>query len=143
MQNPDISIKSLNSGLNPKEYILPSGNKIKVQGYEPLALDILVKEWKIEESDIITERTKVPEIWWKDTDNKSHRYYIDIFISSKNLLIEVKSTWTYKLEKDNTQSKLLSAKELGYNTLLWVFNDKKKLVEEYENCNFEVNKVTN
>jgi hypothetical protein len=143
MQKPEIALKNLNACLKPKEYILPSGNKIKVQGYEPLALDIVVNKWKIREEDIITERTKVPEIWWKDTLGKLHRYYTDLFIPSKNLLIEIKSTWTYKLEKDITQYKLLSAKEVGYNTLLWVFDIKKKIVEEYENCNFEINKVTN
>jgi len=143
MQNPEIALKNLNSCLNPKEYTLPSGNKIQVQGYEPLALDILINEWKVEEENIITERTKVPEIWWKDKGDKSHRYYTDIFIPSKNLIIEVKSTWTYKIEKDITQRKLLSANDLGYNTLLLVFNDRKKLVEEYEDCNFKYNKITN
>jgi hypothetical protein len=136
MQNPDISFKSLNNSLKIKEYTLPSGNKIKVQGYEPMALDILINEWKIEENDIITERTKVPEIWWKDKEDKSHRYYPDIFITSKNLIIEVKSTWTYEKHKSNTKYKLLASKELGYSTLLWIF-DNKKYLEEYKDCCFE------
>ena len=80
---------------------------------------------------IIVERTKVPEIWWVDDDNKRRRYYTDIYIPFENLIIEVKSTWTYKIEEKITQQKLLAAKDLGYNTLLWVFDDKHNLVEEY------------
>ena len=137
MQSSEVMEKQIKSSYSKKEYTFPSGNKIKVQGYEPLALDILINKWKVEENDIITERTKVPEIWWKDKEDKSHRYYPDIFIPSKNLIIEVKSTWTYQKDKSNTQYKLIGSKELGYSTLLWVFDNKKYLEDEYKDCYFE------
>ena len=136
MQNPEIAERNLKSCLNPKNYSLPDGTVIKYQGYENLAFNIIFNDWELSSKDIIVERTKVPEIWWVDDSNKKRRYYTDIYIPLKNLIIEVKSTWTYKIEKRITQQKLLAAKDLGYNTLLWIFDCKHKLVEEYENCSF-------
>jgi hypothetical protein len=136
MQNPEVAERNLKACLTPKNYTLPDGTIIKYQGYENFAFDILFNDWELLPTDIIVERTKVPEIWWVDDDNKRRRYYTDIHIHSKNLIIEVKSTWTYKIEEKITQQKLLAAKELGYNTLLWVFDYKHNLVEEYENYYF-------
>ncbi len=136
MQNPEVAERNLKSCLNPKNYTLPDGNIIKYQGYENLAFDILFNEWNLSPKDIIVERTKVPEIWWIDDSHKKRRYYTDIYIPFENLIIEVKSTWTYEIEKRITQQKLLAAKDLGYNTLLWIFDCKHNLVEEYENCSF-------
>jgi hypothetical protein len=138
IQNPEVLEKSFKSSHRLKDYILPSKNVIKVQGYEPFALDKLIKEWYIKEDDIITDRTKVPEIWWIDSNNKKRRYFIDIFIPLKNLAIEVKSTWTIKTDKDNNQRKLQAVRDLGYNTLLWVFDKKGNVVKEYDNCPIEV-----
>jgi len=39
---------------------MPSGDIRKVQGYEPFALDILVKKYK--EDDIKTDRKDIPRI---------------------------------------------------------------------------------
>jgi len=136
MQNPEVSERQLKSCFNLKTYTLTDGSNVKYQGYENLAFDILFNDWELLSTDIIVERTKVPEIWWIDDNNKRRRYYTDIYIPFENLIIEVKSTWTYKIEEKITQQKLLAAKELGYNTLLWVFDDKHNLVEEYENCCF-------
>ncbi len=136
MQNPEVAERNLKACFNLKTYKLTDGTNIKYQGYENLAFDIIFNDWELSSTDIIVERTKVPEIWWVDDDNKRRRYYTDIYIPFENLIIEVKSTWTYKIEEKITQQKLLAAKELGYNTLLWVFDYKHNLVEEYENCCF-------
>ena len=40
-------------------------------------------------------------------------------------------------DKSNTQYKLIGSKELGYSTLLWVFDNKKYLEYEYKDCCFE------
>jgi len=131
MQNSIISEKSLINSHKIKDYILPSGNILKYQGYENFALDKIIKEWKIEETDIITRGDKIPEIWWLDKDEKRRRYFVDIYIPSKNLIIEVKSIWTITLNKDNIMSKLNASKDLGFNTLLWVFDKKGNLCEEH------------
>lgn len=136
MQNPEVAERNLKACFNLKSYNLTDGTTIKYQGYENLAFDIIFNDWELLPADIIVERTKVPEIWWVDDTNKKRRYYTDIYIPFENLIIEVKSTWTYKIEEKITQQKLLAAKEIGYNTLLWVFDNKCNLIEEYENCCF-------
>jgi len=99
------------------------------QGYEPFALDKLIKEENISEEDIITGCKNVPQIWYNDENGKKHRHYVDIYISSQNRCIEVKSTWTAKIHKSNIYLKQEAAKQLGYQYEIWIFNAKKELVE--------------
>jgi hypothetical protein len=122
MQNSEIMEKSIKTAYKMKDYILPSGNLIKIQGYEKFALDELIINDKFHESDIITGIKNVPEIWYIGEDNEKHRHYVDIFIPSQNKCIEVKSTWTFK--KPNVLNKQTAAKELGYNYEIWVYDNK-------------------
>jgi hypothetical protein len=126
MQNKECFAKNKSSRFKYKDYSLPSGTIIKVQGYEPFALDILVT--LIEEKDIITSRTEVPEIWYYDINGKKHRYYTDIFIKSLNKIIEVKSIWTYKKDKDKIKLTQQSAEDNGYLFECWIFNSSKKRI---------------
>jgi len=103
---------------------------VKVQGTEPIALDYLIKNDSLNEEDIIVGVKNVPIIWYFDETNKKHRHYVDIFIPSKNLCIESKSTWTFLKKKDNIFLKQNAAKELGYNYEIWVYDNKNKLVEK-------------
>jgi hypothetical protein len=93
-QNAEIAEKTSKSSYLWKDYKLPSGKIIQVQGYEPFALDELVKIFK--EDEINTKKTDVPEIWWHDKNGKKRKYYVDIFIPSQNKCIEVKSPYTYQ-----------------------------------------------
>jgi len=133
VENPsqylNISEKMEKNSFNRKTYTFPSGNQINCQGYEPFALDKLIKEDNICENDIITGCKNVPQIWYYDEDGKKHRHYVDIFISSQNRCIEVKSTWTIEKKKDNVYLKQAAAKELGYKYEIWIYNSKKELVE--------------
>jgi hypothetical protein len=128
-QVPEIAEKTSKNSYKKKIYILPSGKEIICQGYEPFALDKLVKEDNISEDDIITGCKNVPTIWYDDEQCKKHRHYVDIFIPSQNRCIEVKSTWTTQKNQDNIYLKQEAAKQLGYNYEIWVYNSKKKLVE--------------
>jgi hypothetical protein len=130
-QNSDIMEKCSKSAYKLKDYTLPSGNIIKIQGYEHYALDDLLKD-NILEEDIINGCKNVPEIWYTDEDNKSHRHYVDIFIPSQNRCIEVKSTWTAEKKKDCIFFKQQAGKELGYNYEIWVYNGKGEKVECYK-----------
>jgi hypothetical protein len=84
------------------------------------------------EEDIINGCKNVPEIWYKDENNKKHRHYVDIFIPSQNRCIEVKSSWTAEKKKDYIFLKQQAGKELGYNYEIWVFNGKGEKVESYK-----------
>jgi len=129
LQNKDIMEKSSKNCYKLKSFIFPSGNEIKCQGYEPFALEELVKLYV--ETDIITGCKNVPTIWYNDASGKKHRHYVDIFIPSENKCIEIKSEWTLKYIKSNIFEKQKAAKEIGYNYEIWVYNYKKNRVETY------------
>ena len=131
MQCPEIMEKQIKNSYYLKDYNLPSGKIIKIQGYEHFALDELTQKENINEEDIVTGTINVPTIWYNDLNNKKHRHYVDIFISSKNKCIEVKSTWTFTKQKDIIFLKQSAAKELGYLYEIWVYDNKGNKVEFY------------
>ena len=130
-QNTTIMEKQSKNAYKLKEYKLPSGNIIKIQGYENYALDELLRDGILEE-DIINGCSNVPEIWYVDELGIKHKHYVDIFIKSENKCIEIKSTWTAEKKKDCIFLKQQSGKELGYNYEIWVYNGKGEKVECYK-----------
>ena len=130
-QNPDILEKMTKNMYKSKEYIMPSGNVIQIQGYEHYALDYLLQTEYICETDIVTGCKNVPTIWYIDIDGKKRRHFVDIFIPNQNRCIEVKSTWTAHINKDTIFLKQLAAKELGYNYEIWVYNEKGQIVDKH------------
>ncbi len=123
MQNANIAEKSLNNSFKSKDFTYLDGTTIKVQGYEHIALEKLVKQGYNSE-DIITSRKEVPELWYHDLEYKKHRYYCDIYIPSENRIIEVKSMWTYEKDLHTNTLKAETCKELGYNFEFWIFDKK-------------------
>lgn len=100
-----------------KDYILPNNEIIKVQGYEPVALDILFKLYTID--DIKMLRVDVPEIWYM-YNGKQKRYYPDIFVVPENKIIEVKSIRTYSMDVDKLKAKADRCKEMGFSYEFWI-----------------------
>ena len=113
--------KSAKSSVLFKDYILPSGNIIRIQGYENIALDESVKIYK--EDDIITDRRDMPEIKYF-LNGKEKRYYPDILIKSENIIIEVKSDYTYKKDLIKNIMKALATRKLSYNFEWWIYDNK-------------------
>jgi hypothetical protein len=132
MQNPKILEKMISSAFSLKEYILPSGKIIFIQGYEHLAIDELLFKENIDENDIITGVQKVPEIIYYDENNKLHKHFPDIFIISQNRCIEVKSEWTKKMQIKYVFLKLEAGQKMNYLYELWVYNKKGEKVECYK-----------
>lgn len=131
-QNKYIMEKMTKNMYRSKEYILPSGNIIQIQGYENYALDELLQKEGIYEDDIIIGCNNVPTIWYNDETGKKHRHYVDIYIPSQNRCIEVKSTWTAKLNEHNIFLKQTAGKLLGYKYEIWIYKYKGVKVETYE-----------
>jgi hypothetical protein len=122
MQIAEIADVCSKNSYSKKDYILPSGKIIEIQGYEKFALDELINNY--DEEDIINGNKNVPEIWYNDKEGKKHRHYVDIFIPKDNKCIEVKSTWTAEKKKDNIFLKQDAGKNLGYKYEIWIYDNK-------------------
>lgn len=102
MQSDIVFEKNSKSRKKFKEFVLPSGKIIKLQGYEHIVLRELLK--KYEEDDILTSVQEIHNylgffIIYKDLNNKTRKYYPDFYIKSENKIIEVKSSWTSKVDE--------------------------------------------
>jgi hypothetical protein len=124
-QNVEIANKMLSTGVKFKDYIFPSGRIEKIQGYENIALDELINNELINETDIIVGCKNVPTIWYTTNDDVKHRHYVDIFIPIQNRCIEVKGEWFYIRDKHILELKKQEAEKLGYKYELWVYDKKK------------------
>lgn len=128
-QVPEIYEKATKSRFRYYDYKLPSGNTIKIQGYEKYALDDLINTYNISENDITTGCINVPTIWYYDLNNNKKRHYVDIYIPNQNKCIEVKSSFTVKM--DNVFIKQKYAKELGYLYEIWVYDNKGNIINKH------------
>jgi len=126
MQDPEICEKQHIASFHYKEYELPNGDIIKVQGYEPIALDILFKIG-YDQNDLITSKICVPEIWYHYNETK-HRYFCDIYIISINKIIEVKSDWIYEKEKEKNMLKAEACIKSGYNFEFWIIDKDRSYI---------------
>lgn len=90
-------------------------------------MDDLFYNENYEEEDILNERGKVPRIQYL-FDGKVRFYTCDIYIPKKKLIIEVKSSYTFTLNKEKiiVQAKECMAK--GYNYELRIYTQKGKYV---------------
>lgn len=100
---------------------------VYVVGYEAHALKfLLTKGIKPEDIRVATE-SGVPKIKYD-----SSTYHPDIFVKSKNLIVEAKSLWTFGLMGDLRKAeaiykrncqKALASRKAGYNFFLYLLND--------------------
>jgi hypothetical protein len=125
-QNKEVQTKSEATSYKFRDYMMPSGNIVKVQGYEHIALDELVQIY--EEDDILVGRYAIPTIDYYINDTK-HVYFPDFMIKSENKIIEIKSEWTIQLKRGNVEEKALATIKAGYKYEIWVYNDKKVKVQ--------------
>lgn len=125
-------------------YTYKSGKKIIVQGYEDIALDhYILKNYN--EDDIENSITFMYSlhIIYKSNDGEEHKYIPDFYIKSENLIIEVKSNFTFYIDLDKIERKCKAAIDNGYNIQILVFEhiDRKKLNINYKLYNYEDVKI--
>jgi hypothetical protein len=117
-------------GFKLKEYKLPSGKIVIVQGYEHYALDILLKTYKEEELSISYFDIKYEIGTLNYIMAEADRIYLpDIYIKSENKIIEVKSDYTYNLEIEKNILKKECCISLGMKFEFWIIDNKGKLSE--------------
>jgi hypothetical protein len=113
-------------GYKQREYTFPSGHVVKIQGYENLCLNMLLNEYY--EDDIKVGRSKtIPFIRYIRPCGKKSIYHPDIMVPDK--LIEVKSWYTYDIERDINEAKFEACVREGHVLELWVFSEKKELTK--------------
>jgi len=128
---PEFMEKQLHTALHQrKEYMLPSGNIIHVQGYEPLALETFFAEENLAEEDIVFARRDVPAVFWTDAEGKTHRHYVDFYIQSQNRMVEVKSTYLLDRDRDEIMRKKKAAEERGFAYEIYVYDGKKLIAKQ-------------
>lgn len=101
-----------------KEYTLPSGKAIKLLGYENKFLDEFFLRGGREEDIYNTSSeisAKIGQIFYYTEDGKKHRYFPDFYIKSENKVIEVKSEYTYNVDKEVNELKKQAVLEKGIN----------------------------
>lgn len=78
------------------EYTFSSGTTVYLQGNETKALDILLLNYT-ESEIVLTNKPSFKYVWLVELggDGKEHWYFPDMYIPKDNLIIEVKSSWTY------------------------------------------------
>ena len=114
--DPNFAEYMFKSCAKYKKYTLPSGNIVKLQGYEPYALDLLLQNYS--EDDIIIKIKDIHNhigIIKYFFEDKERRYYPDFYIKSTNTIIEVKSQWTFDKWKDKNLAKQKACLEQGFN----------------------------
>lgn len=141
MHDSEIAEKASKNAHQLKSYILPSGTEIWIQGYESFALDMLFEDFV--ENDVTLGKTNMPELWYIECDNTKHRYYPDIYIPKENLIIEVKSIWTFdkKGKCEATKNTNILKRECclnaGYKFIFLVFEENGNLLENYDGLSDE------
>jgi hypothetical protein len=124
MQNEEIQQKNTASCFRSKDYTLPSGKVVRIHGYEPRCMDILLSLYREDEIQL----RNIPQIWYINPNTqRKHRYFPDMYIPHMNLMIEVKSTWTLRLDYERNMAKFRATVETGYDLHLYVFDEKKLL----------------
>jgi hypothetical protein len=120
-----------------KKYFLPNGEIVYLQGYEDYVLEKLLLKYKL--NDILIRNRDITKYIGKifyDYNLGEHKYYPDFYIKSENLIIEVKSEYTYnvEIEKNNLKKEACLKNNLNFEFYIiskkeyqkWKINKNKK-----------------
>jgi hypothetical protein len=132
LQSKELFDKNLKTAYKYKTYHLGK-RKVKVQGYEPQALDYIRSEKGIKPSQIECGigNSKIPSITYNYKGN-TKVYHPDIFIPHLNLIVEVKSEFTYQYSRKINRIKRKAAIASGYRFVFLVMNKDGTRNYEYQ-----------
>jgi len=108
-----VLLKNSQNNYVTKIMIMPSGKERRYQGFENKVILDLLKSG-LTEDEIVTGQGNVPHIPYS-FNRRQHRYYPDIYIPKLNLIIEVKSKYTWMKYKEKNMAKIKATKQMGYN----------------------------
>ena len=125
MHIPEVVAKAMKNAFKKKVYVFPSGNEVLCQWYENYCIDELIG-LGIKEEEIsmqLTDGRSAPIIKY-DFNGRDCRYYPDFYIPHLNLIIEVKSDFTFDVAIDKNFTKRIACIEQGYKFQFWIYNNK-------------------
>ena len=105
-----------------KQYTLPDGSNIHVQGYEDHFLSYCFNVLKIPQHDITNKAPRLPYT----KGGKLCHYYPDFFMPSLNMLIEIKSAYTLSR---TCPLKIAAGNTSTYKYIIIVDKDYKEFYE--------------
>jgi len=129
MKNLEIFERQQKNSYYFKDYVMPSGKIVRIQGYEGKALDELLKIHK--EDEIIVSNSEIFKLLGAieyEHDGKLHRYFPDIYIPKLNLIIEVKSTRTFSVNKKKNLLKRKAVEDKGIKFQFWIYGKELKII---------------
>lgn len=124
------SIRKDSTFFKYKNYTLPTGELVKLQGYEPFALDILLSQYDINDISMtyIDIKNSIGIVEYVMNGNK--RMYIpDFYINSSKKIIEVKSTYTYKVQLEKNLLKKQACLDMGLLFEFWIISPNGELID--------------
>lgn len=127
-QSAEVQAKKTKSS-KKKIFISPAGKRYELDGYEPHAIDLLIKSG-LSDEDILTGKqisSSLGNISFKQ-DKKQSFYHPDIFIVSQKKIIEVKSEYWYNRQLELNLLKRDAILSMGLLFEFWVFDTSLNLV---------------
>jgi hypothetical protein len=121
-QNPDVQAKAEKTSFKHRDYTMPSGKIVKIQGYENIALTELLQHFS--EEEIHVGRGVVPHVKYTCNEGKQRVYYPDFYIEPLNTILEIKSDWTLQLQTCRLKEKAKAVLKAGYNFEVWIYNGR-------------------
>jgi hypothetical protein len=121
-QNPDVQAKAEKTSFKHRDYTMPSGKIVKIQGYENIALTELLQHFS--EEEIHVGRGVVPHVKYTCNEGKQRVYYPDFYIEPLNTIVEIKSDWTLQLQTCRLEEKAKAVLKAGYNFEVWIYNGR-------------------
>lgn len=121
-QNKDIHDKTMKSQFRKKTFVLPSGAEVQLMGYEPQVVEWLLQNFCCEDD---LNFSHIPTIRYS-FDGKNRWYFPDLYVPKENLIIEVKSDWTYNIETEKTKAKAIGTKDAGFTHALIIWDKKEE-----------------
>jgi len=123
LQNKEIFEKTMKARYKMKDVVLPSGRIVKLMGYEPQVVGHLLENGYSEEELVFAQ---VPTFRY----GNDQIYFPDLYVPGDNLIIEVKSRWTYDIDGEKNAAKAEATRRSGFRHVTIVWDDRNGVIEE-------------